>query len=298
MTLETKKVESYQIPSVLPIVAPFPKAMNVELTNACNLACEFCNHEQMKRSISFLSFPVYAKVIRSALKLGVENLGLVGCGESLLHTDVFKCISYAKAQGMKYVYLTTNGGSLTHEKCDKLLASGLDSIKFSIDAASPGIYRKVKKGTANWEKLIDNILYLTVRCIVERSHLKIYGSFVVTRNNFIDLLHYHDVFKGLLDKSSFCYASNQGGQKLTYNVERKDPCSLLWNKFIVTAEGFLTACCVDFDEQLVYANLRHESLKKAWNNIKMQHLRTLHSSGHLQSIAMCGHCEQVEEFYE
>ena len=30
------------------------------------------------------------------------------------------------------------------------------------------------------------------------------------------------------------------------------PCEMLWNRLHLTADGYLTACCVDYENDLVY----------------------------------------------
>jgi hypothetical protein len=41
----------------------------------------------------------------------------------------------------------------------------------------------------------------------------------------------------------------------------KYPCPYPFNSVVVTAEGLLTACCMDFENMLAYADLNKISLK-------------------------------------
>jgi hypothetical protein len=44
----------------------------------------------------------------------------------------------------------------------------------------------------------------------------------------------------------------------------------------VTCEGYVTACCADFQNFFVYADLNKESIKEAWHNETITRLREEH----------------------
>ena len=53
-------------------------------------------------------------------------------------------------------------------------------------------------------------------------------------------------------------------------------CYLPFNAVTITHEGYFSACCVDFENNLIVADLNHGSLKAAWESEKLQHLRKMH----------------------
>lgn len=61
------------------------------------------------------------------------------------------------------------------------------------------------------------------------------------------------------------------------------PCEMVFNRFHVTYEGYLTACCADMDNMLAYADLNEETLEKAWYNETITNLRREHLSGKLRN---------------
>ncbi len=71
--------------------------------------------------------------------------------------------------------------------------------------------------------------------------------------------------------------------------ENKEMCSLPFNKLHITSEGYLTACCADFQNYLVVANLNNCELKEAWNNEDFINLRKKHINGNLQNT-LCYNC--------
>ena len=74
-------------------------------------------------------------------------------------------------------------------------------------------------------------------------------------------------------------------------IEEKDikPCQMLWNRYHLTSEGYLTCCCVDYEHDLVFADLNKSSLKESWNNHLMQSVRRRHLKKHLKGM-LCYNC--------
>jgi radical SAM protein with 4Fe4S-binding SPASM domain len=292
--LEKKKKET-NIVGKYPLEAPIPNNAMIEVTNACNLQCEMCNHKYMKRKIGFIEPKLYKKIIDELVELRVKNLGLYAGGESFLHPKIYEFIEYAKNKGIKYVYISTNGlGKFFDYK--KVVESRLDSMKFSIDANKKETYDKVRKG-GDWDKLIDNIKKLKEYRYDKKSSLKIYASFVVTEDNYKDLIDYKNGIGKLFDETDFEYVHNQGGQVKRYSKEKTKeykPCGMLWNRIIVTYTGKLTICCVDFDEKLVYGDVNKNSLKREWNNDKIKKYRKYHVNGEFYKMPMCPECDMIK----
>jgi MoaA/NifB/PqqE/SkfB family radical SAM enzyme len=110
-----KVVETLKADPDYPIDAEYPKNIMIEVTNACNLKCTMCYHKHMKRKIGFMEEKLYRKIIKEAKELNIENVGLYTTGESFLHPKIFEFIRIAKEDGIKYVYITTNGQTLDKE---------------------------------------------------------------------------------------------------------------------------------------------------------------------------------------
>lgn len=292
-----------------PLEVEIPTNIMVELTNICNLRCKMCYNKYMKRKKGFMSYELFKKIVDQAKELNIENLGLYTTGESFLHPQLFDFIKYAKEKGIKYVYITTNGQAIEEDKILKIFESGLDSIKFSIDAGNKEKYEYLKVG-ASWEKLLDTIKKIRDLRDSKNSKLKIFASFIITEDNFKDLLEYKKNFDSLIDETNFTIIQNQGSQmdiaeqypkKIFSNIqnyilpkERWHPCNLLWNRFIITYEGYLTICCTDFENKLIYGNLNKNSLRECWNNEKIKEFREIHKSSKFEKLPMCFNCDKIK----
>lgn len=82
-----------------------------------------------------------------------EIITLHGAGEPLTCTYIFDAVQHVHP--LTRVGFTSNGLLLTDHNIDKILQSNIHFIDFSIDAASPETYRKIRHNDFN--RLLDNI---------------------------------------------------------------------------------------------------------------------------------------------
>jgi hypothetical protein len=66
---------------------------------------------------------------------------------------------------------------------------------------------------------------------------------------------------------------------------------MIFNRLHVTYEGYLTACCVDYENDLTYSDINQKdfSLKDEWNNKIIQKLRLKHLDKKLENT-LCHGC--------
>lgn len=67
------------------------------------------------------------------------------------------------------------------------------------------------------------------------------------------------------------------------------PCAYPFNRVHLTAEGFLTACAVDFDGILRCADVRNSTLLDAWHSKEFVELRKKHLENRLEGL-QCYQC--------
>ena len=114
---------------LLYLVPTYPRQIQVEITNRCNLSCKMCHRETY--SLPNEDFPKedFFRVIDGLVHPCLVTL--TGWGEPFLHPHLFRMVAYAKEMGHT-VSITTNGTMLSSTIPD-VLESGLDRIVFSID---------------------------------------------------------------------------------------------------------------------------------------------------------------------
>ncbi|MBU1637371.1 radical SAM protein [bacterium] len=251
----------------------FPKNIMVELSNACNHRCTFCYNRNMKRKIGMIDHELMQRIIREAYDAGARELGLSTTGEPLVNSHLFDYIKLAKETGFTYVYFSTNGGKLTPERVERLFEAKLDSIKFSINAGTAVTYAKIH-GRKEFEHVISMVKLIAERRKQLQSSMKILVTCVVTKENRGE----QDKLRALLGDvvDDIAFFNDTGAVGPTNSMNTPLPCSMLFNRAHVTWEGYLTTCCVDYENNLTVADLNQVSLKDGWESTVYQEFRKRH----------------------
>ena len=268
----------------------------IEVTNACNHRCVFCANSKMRRRHGFIDPEIVTKVLVEAHALGTREVGFYAMGEPLLDKRLARYVKQAKTIGFDYTYMTTNGALLDEARCHELLEAGLDSIKFSINAGTRESYLKVH-GRDDFDLVTRNVRLASEYRAKVGSKVRLYVSSVQTSLVAGEADALRAAVGKWVDEIVFYPVYNQGGMMYEVNdglmvsdpPSLAPPCPLPFNSLTVTCEGYATACCVDFNANLVIADLHQVSLGEAWKSPLFRKLRQMHLSGEL-GRTMCHNC--------
>lgn len=277
----------------------FPKRnMLIELTNRCNHQCMFCANSKMTRKKGVINETFLKRILKEAYHEGVEEVGYYTTGEPFMAKNIEQYVKWAKQIGYKYVYLTTNGALATPERVKPVLDAGLDSIKFSINAGTRETYKMIH-GRDDFVQVINNLKFVSEYRKSNNLEYNIFISSIVTKFTEDEKEKLLELVSELVDDVLFVNVCNQGGLMFEINdllaVENESiykivlPCPLLFNSINITYEGYLTACCVDFQNYLVVADLNKTSLKEAWYNDHFKRLREKHLTNSIENT-LCYNC--------
>ncbi len=288
----------------LQLEAPFPKNALIELSNLCNHACLFCKNPDQSRAATQLDIEVFKNFVSQAVPLGLKEIGLYATGEPFMTKDIAKYIAVAKKNGVERVYITTNGALATLQKVIDCFEAGLSSIKFSINASNALDYLKIH-GFDDFDKVLENVKEIYKWKLSENIPLQLLGSCVIIPAVKHTKDEHAAVFSSYFEDIQYVNSGSQGGQafQLPFADEHKSavfwdfdtaqdnmkPCQLPWNRVHLTAEGFLTACCVDYDLDLVYGDMNKDELSVMWNNNIIKMLRGKHINDQLEGL-LCDQC--------
>lgn len=187
----------------------------------------------------------------------------------------------------------------TPERIKPVIDAGLDSIKFSINAGTPQTY-KIIHGRDGFHVVLDNLKFVSDYRKKMGKTLKIYVSCIVNNQNQEECETLKNLVGPFVDDIIFNNVRNQSGmmfeinQFLKFNKEdlptnQLPPCSMIFNRFHITYEGYLTICCADFQNYLVVADLNKCSLKDAWHNEIFVEIRRRHLENNLEGT-LCYNC--------
>ncbi len=274
----------------------FPKKnLLIEVTNYCNNRCIFCYNDCMKRERKFIDKDLCYRVLSDAYQLGMREVGFYVTGEPLLDKRLKDFIKRAKLIGYEYIYITTNGILANLSRVKELYEAGLNSIKYSINASNEKDYLMIH-GTDNFTRVVNNLEEVYNWKTSNNINLKVYVSYIMidatNKKSEIDKL-----FKNKCDEYVVMSAINQGGlipSICEISHEKginsfKLPCSYPFKSVVVTCEGYLTGCCMDFENLLAYADLSKEKLEDAWNNRIIRELRKRQLEGNVNGT-ICSNC--------
>ncbi len=150
-----------------------PIHIQLEPTTKCNLNCITCNYREYVNNPSNLSFERFKEIIDAILP---KKLTLSGVGEPFLNPALFDMVKYAKSKGISVN--TSSNGTVISNLAEKIVESGLDLLKISIDSARKETYAKIR-GFDLFEKVLKGVATL------QETKKKVGASLPYTRFQFV-----------------------------------------------------------------------------------------------------------------
>ena len=279
---------------------PAPKSVKIELTARCNYLCSFCAlRTRESKAKGDIDFKLFKKITQEMKEAGVEEIGLFFLGESFISPDILiGAIEWCKQEmEFPYVFLTTNGSLANKQVVFEAMDAGLDSLKWSVNAADEEQFEKIMgvKKSLFWTSLTNLREARYVRdsnqfkCTLSASSIQYDGEQGLKMEALIkDHVapwvdqHYWLPLYGQMThwnedrEADLGYKPTAGNQGRIGALRDPLPCWTCFTEGHVTAEGLLTACCFDSDGRFKMGDLKTENFMDAWNSIKFQELRQCH----------------------
>jgi cyclic pyranopterin phosphate synthase len=120
--------------------------LRISVTDRCNFRCVYCrsaNPENHHPSDELLTWSELDRLARIFLGLGIRKIRVTG-GEPLVRDGVEEFIARLAALGVQDLSMTTNGHLLA-ERCESLVAAGLQRINISLDSLDPEKFERVTR---------------------------------------------------------------------------------------------------------------------------------------------------------
>jgi len=285
----------------------YPVTAQVEPANICNLQCSLCftTSQTGSRPSALLPFETFKRFIDD---VGDYLLVMVlwNWGEPFLNPDIFKIIQYAASKNI-LVHTSTNGNVMfDDETADKIVDSGLNSLVFGVDGATPETYKKYREG-GDLERVKENI-----RAVVRAKKRKASPNpllnlrFVAMKHNEQELplvkemahelgvdffsIKSVDMPPGLGENLEQMYRpENEKYRRYEYfdgaYIHKKKPfvCMRPWKRITLDALGQLISCEYDYKDQHSFgsiANGNANSTLEVWRSQAAQTFRRHFAKGH------------------
>lgn len=293
---------------------PCPKSVKIELTGRCNYRCGFCAlrmRDCQPSASEDMDIDFFKGITREMFNAGVEEIGLFYLGESLMNPElaVQACQWLKWELGMPYVFLTTNGSLAGEKVLHALMNAGLDSLKFSINAADNMQFEKVmgvKKKL--YQQAIRNVrraYEIRNRC---KYPTKIYASSIMYDGQQQDRMTklVNEQIKPFVDEHywlplySMGSVATQREEELGYRPTAGNqgrigglvdplPCWSVMTEGHVRSDGVVSLCCFDADGRFKIGSLHHDSWMKIWHSNKFAEIREAHLKQDLTGT-VCADC--------
>lgn len=274
----------------------------IEINKNCNLDCIMCNTSLSKRKNINMSLDLFEKIIIDLKGLGQSSVPLHTIGEPLINPlleEYFKILRFYNIS----TFLSTNGQVLD-KKLDLLIrySDVIDTLRFSIDGATKETYEKIRR-PGKFDKLIENLdifndinknkkffKNVMIDSIVSEDvqselayHLQFYSKYTDMNNIGLHLIG------GLSpDNSYFLHKSI-----LKNHIVLNNPCKQLQQGLHILNDGRVTACCRDYNGDLIYGSIMEQSPEELINGPRIKQLREFHVLNKFPPDHMCSNCYQI-----
>ncbi len=136
------------------VVATLPRTLYLETTNRCDSKCQTCIRTfQTLEPPKDLTLHELRGIVDQFPVL--DRVVLHGIGEPLLNPELFAMVTYLKAKGATVLF-NSDAITLTTARARRLIETGLDEYRVSMDAATPETYLKIR-GVPRFDRVIANL---------------------------------------------------------------------------------------------------------------------------------------------
>lgn len=290
-------------------VPPFPRVLRIEPASRCNLACSHCPTGTVDMARGVMDEDVFARVLAEieAHRPLVRVVVLYHGGEPLLNRSFVDYVDRIKAVDPSiFVKTVSNGMALTRAAVDRLLATDLDLIEFSLDGVSPdeSEFVREKSRTRTILDNVDRFLAEKARRGRAKPVVAIASTQFVRRRDLTEALPPPAAPRWLVEqfgdqvqyKTTWALQWPHMGETPQYDLVRvggedADTCDHVLSTMTVRSDGVVVPCCYDLTSRLPMGNVRSQRLADIWQGDGYRKLREAIAAKRYPSI--CAGCATV-----
>jgi radical SAM protein with 4Fe4S-binding SPASM domain len=267
----------------------FPIYIDVELTNRCNLSCVMCARQKMTRPQGDMPLALLQDICRQAVRRNALGIRFIRWGEPLLFHNLANAISIVKGHGL-LTHATTNGVLLADRFAQ---LSQLDSLIVSLQGLSVGEYTSLR-GNHFWG-VADGIDHLMT--LKDRPHVHV--STTITDETEEQQAEFRDRWEKRVDSVGIGYTTFgrvRGAEAVAPFLERAQPlttrfrCKEIRTKLSVNWNGDVTACCTDYNGEMILGNVS-DGLLSLWRSPLRRAMCEITDRKRQDLLTLCATCE-------
>lgn len=286
-----------------------PRSLNIELNSNCNQKCVFCpfhgKYASNSPKLKMIDYEMVIKILNEARRLGIgeKEVGFYLSGEAFLYPQLADVIEYAKKIGYKYTFITSNGALATPEKMKKVLDAGLDSIRFSVNAADRDTYKEIH-GKDDFDAALKNIKYMheyiqennlkvatSLSCVITKKTIGIQDKIKEVFGSYVEDILFIPVILTRLNCDSKFVEEYQIIDDAYAEINKDYICPMLFDTMYINANLEVIPCCDAYDDNSVFFDLKKEfDLEKAWKSEKYKRYRNIFLKSASDKGTICEKC--------
>jgi len=260
------------------------KKVYVEITNNCNLSCDFCIKN--KRNRKFMTKEEFT-IILSKLKPVTNYLYFHVLGEPLLHPEINNFIDIASNEYNYKINITTNGYLIDRIKNNK----NINILNISLHSYNP-------KYKLTLHEYLDNIFYKIDKLI--KNNTKVNLRLWVDNKENINIINYINTYYKTNIKLEKCKIKDNlyldiSSYFIWPDLENNyysevGKCYGLIDHFGILVDGTIVPCCLDSKGDINLGNIYKDDIEKVLNSdICKQMISGFKNNKKIQEL--CKHCK-------
>ena len=298
MPKSLKTVHIQDAYGIRPEAREFPMMCVLSFVYVCNARCPNCPYTNSGIRSDYQDRPLMNE---DTFKIIADQCGeygawirISGGGEPMLHPKAVELMEYAKKVGAK-VGLITNGSRFTEESSRRLLTAQIDMIEFSVDAADPQTYERVRRGL-DWEILLKNIK----RMAKLRNKLKSKTKIIASGVNQVDVdieavaKFWEPMVDNFQKRKYLTWGINDPSKSADPTAylapEEEIPCPFIFERLNIDSRGKVMVCGFDIAARTDMGNIHEKSIKEIWHGEGFEYYRERHLSRRGNEIDLCKNC--------
>ena len=281
-------------------------ALQIELTNTCQLSCAECPRRFMTRQVGNMDFELAKLLIDEGLEYKKDmGFNLNGIGEPLLYPHLSELIYYMAEKGVKHYDLFTNlavNSNSVYSVFKAISETPMDvtlAISMHLYDDSGNLHKPTE---ANFDKNFGIITEL----IENKPNVHTHISMIDTKYHTEDIIaKFHTLFRTFLLPENihvirqlnpwFDLVKDMAG-KNGYDLGCVTPsvCDYPFILFHVGWDGKVIICCTDdVNEECVLGEVKEKGdLRKIWHGEKLEQIRKDFNEYKI-NIAPCNRCHRT-----
>ncbi len=282
-----------------------PLCVDLEVASICDLACPHCFREYVATPDKIINIEFAKQIIDQVVDMKIPSMKFNWRGEPLLFSKLPEVIDYAKSKGVIDTIINTNATNLDEKKSIEIIKSGLDHLIYSFDGGTKETYEKMRPGRFKenkFENVYENIInFKKIKDKLGSPFPFTKIQMVLTEDTRKEIENFYSNFNSFVDEVTVTQYSERGGKisNLSLKVrnqiidyfekndldmdtpfmveangdilvsEKRKPCKQLFQRLMVTYNGKVGMCCVDWGatHNLGYVNEEGFNFRKDENKI-------------------------------